>query len=85
MGLAAQGSYSPACPQRGRPRARPLGKGPPSREGENVGPAGVETIFLEAEGNIHGFINLRKAIPSSNRDIARAVAALKRLIAGVQA
>jgi acetyl esterase len=42
--------------------------------------AGVETIFQEAEGNIHGFINLRKAIPSSNRDIARAVAALKLLI-----
>lgn len=47
--------------------------------------AGVPTVFREAEGNIHGFINLRKAIPSSNRDIARAVAALKRLIAGVQA
>jgi acetyl esterase len=44
--------------------------------------AGVETIFLEAEGNIHGFINLRKAIPSSNADIARAVAALKLLING---
>jgi acetyl esterase len=44
--------------------------------------AGVETMFLEAEGNIHGFINLRKAIPSSNRDIARAIAALKLLIDG---
>jgi acetyl esterase len=46
--------------------------------------AGVETIFLEAEGNIHGFINLRKAIPSSNRDIARGVAALKLLIEGAE-
>jgi acetyl esterase len=43
--------------------------------------AGVPTVFREAEGNIHGFINLRKAIPSSNRDIARGVAALKLLIA----
>jgi acetyl esterase len=42
--------------------------------------AGVETVFLEAEGNIHGFINLRKAIPSSERDIARCVAALKLLL-----
>jgi len=44
--------------------------------------AGVETIFIEAKGNIHGFINLRKAIPSSNQDIARCVAALKLLLAG---
>ena len=27
--------------------------------------AGVPTIFHEAKGNIHGFMNLRKAIPSS--------------------
>ena len=32
--------------------------------------AGVPTMFREAEGNIHGFINLRKAIPSSDADIA---------------
>jgi acetyl esterase len=43
--------------------------------------AGVATVFLEAEGNIHGFINLRKAIPSSDADIARCVAALKLLLA----
>ena len=42
--------------------------------------AGVDTVFLEAEGNIHGFINLRKAIPSSNDDIARCVAALKLML-----
>ena len=42
--------------------------------------AGVDTIYLEAEGNIHGFINLRKAIPSSDQDIARCVAALKLLM-----
>jgi acetyl esterase len=43
--------------------------------------AGVPTIFLEAEGNIHGFINLRKAIPSTERDVAEGVAALKLLLA----
>ena len=42
--------------------------------------AGVDTVFIEAKGNIHGFINLRKAVPSSNEDIARCVAALKRMI-----
>ena len=42
--------------------------------------AGVPTIFQEAEGNVHGFINLRRAIPSSAADIARGVAALKLLL-----
>lgn len=42
--------------------------------------AGVETVFMEAQGNIHGFINLRKAVPSSERDIARCVEALKLLL-----
>ena len=45
--------------------------------------AGVPTMFIEARGNIHGFINLRKAIPSSNEDIARCIAALKLLMEGV--
>ncbi len=42
--------------------------------------AGVDTVLIEARGNIHGFINLRKAIPSSNQDIARCIAALKLLL-----
>ncbi len=42
--------------------------------------AGVPTIFREAEGNIHGFINLRKAVPSSADDIRGCVAALKLLL-----
>jgi acetyl esterase len=42
--------------------------------------AGVPTIFQEAEGNIHGFINLRKAIPSSAEDVRSCVAALKLLL-----
>lgn len=43
--------------------------------------AGVPTVFREAKGNIHGFINLRKAIPSSQEDIDGCVAALKLLLA----
>ena len=47
--------------------------------------AGVPTMFREAEGNVHGFINLRRAIPSSNADIAGCVAALKLILAEAQA
>jgi acetyl esterase len=47
--------------------------------------AGVPTIFREAEGNIHGFINLRKAIPSSAEDIRGCVAALKLLLSETRA
>jgi acetyl esterase len=43
--------------------------------------AGVPVVFREARGTIHGFINLRKAIPSSNADIGACFAALKLLIA----
>ncbi|HEY5713545.1 MAG TPA: alpha/beta hydrolase [Allosphingosinicella sp.] len=42
--------------------------------------AGVPTIFREAEGNIHGFLNLRRAIPSSDEDLRGCVAALKLLL-----
>ena len=41
---------------------------------------GVETVFLEAERNIHGFICLTKAIPSSRADNARALKLLKTMI-----
>jgi acetyl esterase len=47
--------------------------------------AGVPTVFREAQGNIHGFISLRKAIPSSERDILGALEALKLLIEEAQA
>ncbi|HEV2866073.1 MAG TPA: alpha/beta hydrolase [Allosphingosinicella sp.] len=43
--------------------------------------AGVPTVFREAKGNIHGFINLRRAIPSSAEDIRGCVAALKLILA----
>ncbi len=43
--------------------------------------AGVPTVFREAAGNIHGFINLRRGIPSSAEDIKGCVAALKLMLA----
>jgi acetyl esterase len=43
--------------------------------------AGVPTVYREAAGNIHGFISLRKAIPSSNEDVRSAVEVLKLMIA----
>ena len=42
--------------------------------------AGVTVIFREAKGNIHGFITLRQAIPSSHGDVAGAFTALKALV-----
>ena len=42
--------------------------------------AGVKTIFCEAEGQIHGFMNLRRAIPSTADDLRCCVDALKLLL-----
>ncbi|NJC05898.1 acetyl esterase [Sphingomonas kaistensis] len=42
--------------------------------------AGVETIFQECAGTIHGFLNLRKALPSAQVDLERAVASLLTLL-----
>jgi len=39
--------------------------------------AGIETVYWEAPGTIHGFIQLRKAIPSANEDLNRCYAYLK--------
>ncbi len=47
--------------------------------------AGVPVTYREAVGNIHGFINLRKGIPSSNGDIAGFLSALKPMIAEAEA
>lgn len=46
--------------------------------------AGVDTVYIEARGTVHGCMNLRKALPSTNDDIARCVAALKALLAGAR-
>ncbi|MFD1611828.1 alpha/beta hydrolase [Sphingomonas tabacisoli] len=42
--------------------------------------AGVPTVYREAVGNIHGFITLRKAIPSSASDVAACFRILKYMI-----
>ena len=42
--------------------------------------AGVPAIFREARGNVHGFANLRQAVPSSQGDVAGALAALKSVV-----
>ncbi|MBY8829718.1 alpha/beta hydrolase [Hephaestia mangrovi] len=42
--------------------------------------AGVAVIFREAKGMIHGFVNLRQAIPSARGDVAGLLAALKGVI-----
>lgn len=42
--------------------------------------AGVPVVFREAKGNIHGFITLRRAIPSSQGDVAGMLAAFKDLL-----
>jgi len=39
--------------------------------------AGVETIYWDAPGTIHGFLNLRKGIPSGQEDFARCLTYLK--------
>jgi acetyl esterase len=43
--------------------------------------AGVPTIFFEAAGMIHGFVNCRKALPSANDDLDDVIAALKVALA----
>lgn len=43
--------------------------------------AGVPTIFREAMGNIHGFVTMRRALPSSETDLQGMLAALKLMIA----
>ncbi|UIJ47258.1 alpha/beta hydrolase [Sphingomonas cannabina] len=42
--------------------------------------AGVPVVFREAAGNIHGFVTLRKVIPSSQGDVAGFLAAAKAVI-----
>jgi acetyl esterase len=42
--------------------------------------AGVSVSYLECEGTIHGFMNLRKALPSAQADLERCVAHLLALL-----
>ncbi len=44
---------------------------------------GVNTNFMEMSGNVHGFINIRKAVPSAVEDVDRMIAAWKTLLASL--
>lgn len=52
---------------------------------EKLREAGVPTVHRQAEGNIHGYINLRLGIPSSQDDIDGNLAALKAMLAEIMA
>jgi acetyl esterase len=45
--------------------------------------AGVTVRHVEAEGNIHGLINLRKITPSSQEDVTKMLGVLKEVLADV--
>ena len=47
--------------------------------------AGVPTIYREARGTIHGFLTMRRALPSGQGDLAAWLLALKALIAEAEA
>jgi acetyl esterase len=42
--------------------------------------AGAKVIHIEAEGMIHGFINLRQALPSAQGDVATFIAGARELL-----
>lgn len=46
---------------------------------------GVPTVYREAQGMIHGFLNMRKAMPSVEADLAGCLATLKAMIAEAEA
>lgn len=46
--------------------------------------AGVDVAYLEMRGTVHGFLNLRKALPSANDDLGRCLAQLRLMIAAEQ-
>jgi acetyl esterase len=43
--------------------------------------AGADVIYLEMRGSIHGWVNMRKAIPSTAKDLADIIAAMKLMLA----
>lgn len=52
---------------------------------EKLRAAGVRVEHISAEGNIHGHINIRQAIPSTQKDVEGYVTALKSMLAEVMA
>jgi acetyl esterase len=47
--------------------------------------AGIDHEFIEMRGTIHGFISLRKGVPSANADVERLLQAFRRLLDRVTA
>jgi acetyl esterase len=43
--------------------------------------AGTDVTYLELAGNIHGFIQIRKAIPSAQGDLLAILGAMKAILA----
>jgi acetyl esterase len=46
---------------------------------------GVECHFMEMKGSIHGFVNLRKAVPSAQADLLSILAQAKLMLARILA
>jgi acetyl esterase len=42
--------------------------------------AGVDVNYVEFQGTVHGFMNVRKAVPSANDDLNRCIAQLKLML-----
>ena len=47
--------------------------------------AGVECHFMEMKGTIHGFVNLRKAVPSAQGDLLAILAQAKLMLGRISA
>jgi len=45
---------------------------------------GTDVTYLEFKGSVHGFINLRKAIPSAQGDLETLLSAMKQMLAHIQ-
>lgn len=45
---------------------------------------GIDTTYMEMSGNIHGFINLRKAVPSAQQDVDKMIAVWKTLLSSLE-
>jgi acetyl esterase len=48
---------------------------------EKLKQAGVHVQHISADGNIHGHINIRQAIPSVQADVESYIKALKNMLA----
>ncbi|MGX7952347.1 alpha/beta hydrolase [Tsuneonella sp. HG249] len=42
--------------------------------------SGVDVTYIEARGNIHGFITVRRAVPSAQKDVAALIEAIKLML-----